>query len=219
MSVRGTYAKGRAKREQIVAAAYELVRTRGVRATTLREVAAASGTSSAGVLHHFASMDELFVEVLRLRDSRSTGWTDQGGDSGQASIERLITVMHHNSHEPGLVQLYTSLAADSVEPGHVAHAYFRDRYRRVRHQIGRAYDRSEAESSAATVGRGSSAVSSDSDDVGTDAQRIARLLAAAADGLQMQWLYESNFNLGTELAFLLELIAGGDHRTTERPQE
>lgn len=209
MSTRGTYAKGRAKRQQIVAAAYELVRAKGVRATTLRDVATASDTSSAGVLHHFASMDDLFVEVLRLRDDTNAATARRGRPTDETSIEGLIEVMHENSGEQGLVQLYTVLAADSVDPSHSAHTYFLDRYQRIRSQIARAYRRSEPAGSEDSTG--SRRREEPAPTTSNDAERIARLVAAAADGLQLQWLYQPDFDLGTELEYLIDRLGSSGH--------
>lgn len=60
-------ARGVATRDRIVAAAAELMYTRGVAATTLDDVRAASGTSKSQLYHHFADKDALVHAVIEVR--------------------------------------------------------------------------------------------------------------------------------------------------------
>ena len=65
MTARGPYAKGEAKRAEVVNVALELFSRKGYDRTSFREVARLAGLSQAGLLHHFRTKEELFVEVLR----------------------------------------------------------------------------------------------------------------------------------------------------------
>ena len=67
MPSRGPYAKGVAKREEILKAALEVIARHGYRNTSTRELAAAVGLSEAGLLHYFGSKEKLFEAVLRAR--------------------------------------------------------------------------------------------------------------------------------------------------------
>jgi AcrR family transcriptional regulator len=59
--------RGAATRRRIVAAAAELMYMKGVSATTLDEVRAASGTSKSQLYHHFADKEQLVRAVVLLR--------------------------------------------------------------------------------------------------------------------------------------------------------
>jgi AcrR family transcriptional regulator len=52
-------------REAILAAATDLIRQRGVAGTSISDVIAASGTSAGAIYHHFASKEQLVLEVGR----------------------------------------------------------------------------------------------------------------------------------------------------------
>jgi AcrR family transcriptional regulator len=112
------YAKGAAKRAEILEVALDLIARCGYRRSTLREIAAAVGLTNAGVLHYFGSREELFTEVLRLRDE-----ADRAVDGGDR-LQQFVDVIGHNADVPGLVHLYSSLAAEAVDPEHEAHRFF-----------------------------------------------------------------------------------------------
>ncbi|MDN4614105.1 TetR/AcrR family transcriptional regulator [Leifsonia sp. F6_8S_P_1B] len=63
-------ARGAATRERIVNAAAELMYTRGVGATTLDDVLAASGASKSQLYRHFATKDEIVRAVIELMGER-----------------------------------------------------------------------------------------------------------------------------------------------------
>jgi TetR/AcrR family transcriptional repressor of nem operon len=60
-------ARGAATRLRIVEAASQLMRGRGVGATRMEDVVAASGTSKSQLYHHFADKDALVQAVIMLR--------------------------------------------------------------------------------------------------------------------------------------------------------
>lgn len=63
-------ARGAKTRSRIVEAAAELMFTRGVGATTLEDVVAASGVSKSQLYHHFAGKDEVVRAVVALMGER-----------------------------------------------------------------------------------------------------------------------------------------------------
>src|SRR6187402_3711968 len=73
---RGSYAKGVAKREEILERALEVIAREGYRGASVKELADAVGLSQAGLLHYFDSKEELFTEILRKRDE--VDMTDYG---------------------------------------------------------------------------------------------------------------------------------------------
>src|ERR1700733_8951486 len=69
---RGGYAKGRERREAILAAADRLFAQQGFRGASLAAIASQVGLSEAGVLHHFPSKEHLLLELLQLRGERDS---------------------------------------------------------------------------------------------------------------------------------------------------
>src|SRR6478736_6791304 len=65
---RGSYAKGVAKREEILERALDVIAAEGYRGASVKVLADAVGLSQAGLLHYFDSKEELFTEILRKRD-------------------------------------------------------------------------------------------------------------------------------------------------------
>ncbi|MBT2474658.1 TetR/AcrR family transcriptional regulator [Microbacterium sp. ISL-103] len=170
MSVRGPYAKGLAKRHEILDAALELFAQKGYDRTSVREIARQAGLSQAGLLHHFSTKEDLFLEVLRRRDDRSS---DSAEPTHTHSVDRLIRAVDRNANEPGLVRLFVAMSAESAEDESEARAFFAARYEWLLEQI--------AEDVRAHQVAGDIAADLDADDA-------ASLLVAAADGLQIQWL-------------------------------
>ena len=71
MAIRGSYAKGIAKRAEILDVALEVFAVEGYRGTSLRKVASLCNLSLAGVMHYFDSKEDLLVQILRERDDRN----------------------------------------------------------------------------------------------------------------------------------------------------
>src|SRR4051812_6026330 len=126
-SSRGPYAKGVAKRAEILRAALEVIARHGYRKTSTRELAAAAGLSEAGMLHYFGSKEKLFEEVLRARDE-----ADRARVAREDPIDGLRTVVRHNATVPGLVQLYSTFSAEAGDPEHSSHEFFVERYAALR---------------------------------------------------------------------------------------
>lgn len=82
---RGSYAKGIAKREEILTRALDVIAREGYRGASVKAIAEAVGLSQAGLLHYFGSKEELFTAVLRKRDEndqRYFGTGRDGADTG-----------------------------------------------------------------------------------------------------------------------------------------
>lgn len=178
MVQRGSYAKGVAKREQILHEALAVIAREGYRGASVREIADAVGLSQAGLLHYFDSKEELFVEVLRVRDQvdvAALGEVPEDSRDLDATIAGYLRIIRRNTDVPGLVQLFAHMAADAGDPEHPAHAYFRTREAAFRAGFTAALTRAQA---AGTV----------SDRL--PPETIARTLQAVWDGAQMQWLLD-----------------------------
>ena len=177
-SQRGSYAKGKAKRQEIVDAALAVFARGGYHSGSLREVAKRVGLTTAGVMHHFASKEELFTEVLRQRDERVR---EAAGDVSETTLlEQTRKVVAYNQSTRGLTSLYTVISAEATDPEHPAHAYFVDRY-----AAGRALAE-ETIRDALAHGRINASI---------DVEVAARLIPAVMDGLQQQWLLDDSFDM------------------------
>jgi AcrR family transcriptional regulator len=185
---RGPYAKGVAKREEILRAALEVIARHGYRKTSTRELAAAVGLSEAGLLHYFGSKEQLFEAVLRARDE-----ADMSRFEGDDPIDNLSAIVRHNGTVPGLVQLYSTFSAEAGDPEHGSHEYFVERYDRLRSAL--------AESVRARQAAGGFSPEA-------EPETIATLLIALSDGLQIQSQYDLDADPGDLFDHLIALLAG-----------
>jgi AcrR family transcriptional regulator len=118
------------RREEILAAATELIAASGFNGVPLGAFAAACGMTKAGLLHHFPSKEHLLIAVLERRDELDVaaviGTSEPAPDAAaaRATIARLV---RRNLRQRSIVQLYTVLSAEALDPAHPAHDYFRRR--------------------------------------------------------------------------------------------
>ncbi|MET4156463.1 TetR/AcrR family transcriptional regulator [Agromyces sp. PvR057] len=192
MAPRGSYAKGIAKREEILTTALEVIARNGYRRTSVKELADAVGLSQAGLLHYFSSKEELFQEVLRKRDEVDTATFLLERDR---PIESFFDVVRHNTDVPGLVQLYAQLSTAAGDPDHPAREFFIERYEQFRALFGSML-REEQEAGRL--------------DAGLDVERTANLFLAAADGLQTQWMLDPSIDMAEHISYLWQLVARKD---------
>jgi AcrR family transcriptional regulator len=177
MATRGAYAKGVAKREEILTTALDVIARNGYRHASVRQLADAVGLSQAGLLHYFSSKEELFAEILRKRDE--VDFATYGAETGR-SAETFFAVIAHNAEVPGLVQLYAQMELEAVDPAHPAHGFFVRRADTLR-------------SVFAELIRDEQAAGRCAPDV--DPTIAAGLIMAAADGLQTQWLLDPSIDM------------------------
>src|SRR5215467_9210610 len=125
---RGSYAKGVAKREEILERALDVIAREGYRGASVKELADAVGLSQAGLLHYFDSKEELFTAILRKRDevdSAGFGLYAADGTIAHGDLQAgYLGVIRHNADVPGLVQLFARLSVDAADPDHPAHDFF-----------------------------------------------------------------------------------------------
>jgi len=184
MGRRGAYAKGVAKREEIRDAALAVIARNGYQRTSVRDIAEAVGLSQAGLLHYFSSKEALFAEVLRRRDEVDR---ERMPADPAARVEGLIDVMRHNADVPGLVQLYAQLSTEASHPEHAAHDFFTQRYAVLRRELGAAVQAAQERGELSTL---------------LDADSVATVLLASADGLQTQWMLEPRIDMAAHLEHL-----------------
>lgn len=187
------YAKGRAKRRQIVEAAFTLFGEVGYRGASLREVAARCGISHPGLLHHFPSKESLLEAVLEHRDAVDLERYPVRAGAGLDRLRSLVALVEHNSQVPGLVELFAGLSTEAASADHPAHDYFVRRYRDARDGLREAFEAVRSEGLLRP---------------GLDPRRLAVATIAQVDGLQVQWLLDrGSVDMAEELrAFLAQAL-------------
>ncbi|GAB6856092.1 TetR/AcrR family transcriptional regulator [Microbacterium xylanilyticum] len=189
---RGPYAKGTAKREEILSVALDVVAVKGCRKASNREIADRVGLTQAGLMHYFASREELYQEVLRARDLRD----HETYFAPDPTIEGFFAVIAHNAEVPGLVRLYVEFSAEASIPEHPAHAFFLERYAWLRDGLSGVIRRAQENG---VIGPA------------IDVSAAVDLLVAAADGLQLQWLNDHTIDMVARLRRLWEGIVAVSH--------
>lgn len=181
------------RREEILAAATELFSIEGFRGVSMSAIARACGMSLTGLVHYFPSKDLLLQATMDRRDEvdqariagpkRARGW---------AYLESLVELVRHNQDQKGIVRLFTTVAAEAVDPEHPANSWLRHHHRASVDRILTAL--------AEAIEDG--ALSPDA-----PAESIARSLIAAMDGLQVQWLSEPDYgDMAADFKMLLETV-------------
>lgn len=194
---RRSYAKGIARRRQIIQNAIAEFAQRGVDGTSLRTLSEAIGVSHATLQHYFASRDELLIEVYRAHEERAV--TAAGAAGG--AVEVIAASAERNRSIPGLVRLYATLSTDALQESHPASTEFvSTRFRELREDLA---DRIRS-------AQQSGAIAAD-----IDAVDAAALVIAASDGLQVQWLLAPDaVDVRRSLELLERLLPGSAGSTS-----
>lgn len=185
---RGPYAKTEQFRLEVLDVALRLVADHGYDAATLQLMADEVGRSKAGLLHHFGSRDDLLLAIIQHRDA-----VNRAKFPVEPALRASMKLVAHNATVPGLVALFTVMAAlaaaDSEPTGR--REYFSERYERTRRGFERQLEQAQREGSVRA-------------DVGAD--RLAALVVAAMDGLQVQWLLDPDIDMAGHLDTMVKLL-------------
>lgn len=194
MAQRGSYAKGVAKREEILHRALEVIAREGFRGASVREIADAVGLSQAGLLHYFDSKEQLFVEILRARDRIDSELLGLGDDdlTIRATVDGYLRIIRHNTEVPGLVQLFAWMSVAAADPDHPAHDYFLERSAVFRSTLVRALTRAQS------AGEITEAVPADT---------IARMLQSVWDGAQLQWILDPRTDIASDVSAFFDVLS------------
>jgi AcrR family transcriptional regulator len=118
------FAKGEDRRQRILTVAQRLMTRNGGRGTTLSQIAQEAGVTTAGLLHHFESKEQLLHAVLDARDADDLAHVDMTGDV----VEQLERVTERFERAPGLIGLFTVLLSENLDPDAPLHDRFLGRY-------------------------------------------------------------------------------------------
>jgi AcrR family transcriptional regulator len=163
-----------ARRAQLVDEATALIARNGYHRFSISALAAATGLTRAGVLHHVGSKEQLLLDVLAGRDERDDAamrrFRDR--DPRPGARELLDDVVRRNLAQPEIVRLYTVLAAEALDPSHPAHDYFARRLRSGMTDMGALLD-----------------------GFGRPAAQVAVEVYAFMDGIQLNWLRDPTLDM------------------------
>lgn len=169
---RGPYRKSAERRSQILDAAFQVFSRSGYSASSVNEIAAAVGVTQTAVLHHFSGGKiALLRAVLEQRD-RSAEIELEGLD-GRRFLGELLEISRQQVGQRGVVQLYSMLAAEAIDPAHPAHDYFAQRFMRIAAAVEAAFRAVNDEGGLRP---------------GTDPRRAALSTMASVEGAQLLWL-------------------------------
>ncbi|MGW3995167.1 TetR/AcrR family transcriptional regulator [Amycolatopsis sp. NPDC004772] len=169
----GGYLKGRIRREDIITAAAAAYGELGYHGSSLREIAKRVGISHAGLLYYFPTKEALLAAVLERRDADDSERERLTVPPGLEVLRHFVALAEHNVRHPGIVDLYSRLAAEAVAPDHPAHEYFVRHYRAARDGVHESFE--------ALAARGELRD-------GVEPGPAALTFIALMDGLQVQWL-------------------------------
>jgi AcrR family transcriptional regulator len=164
------------RRQEIVIAAHEVFGARGFHKASLGEIAERVGITHQGILHHFGSKEQLFVDVLTYREHLDVAdFENHEPPRGPDLLRHLVHTAVVNTGRIGLVQAYVVLSAESVTDGHPAQTSFRDRFTVLRGLITAAL---------------AASLTADRQPPPGEVERAASAIIAVMDGLQVQWLLD-----------------------------
>ena len=186
---------GTARREEILAAATQLFSVEGFRGLTMSAIARACGMSLSGLVHYFPTKDALLQATMDRRDEVDQARiapAGKGRPRGWDYLESLVELVRLNQGQQGIVRLFTTVAGEAVDPLHPANAWLKSHHR----------------SSALRI-RQALAEAAEDGTLAEDApiHSIARILIAAMDGLQLQWLSDPDYpDMAADFETLVETV-------------
>ncbi len=184
--LRGQYAKGEARREEILDRAVEAFGKFGYHATSMREIAKVCGLSQAGLLHYYPNKEAL---LLALVDRREQNQAHEITKDIALWVDGILKQEAANEKEKALTQLWANLVGEATDPAFPAHSYFVKRYSRTRKDM--------AQQIAGISGHQQP----------TEEDQVkAAILVALWDGLQTQWLLDPKFDMKRYFEYGLTML-------------
>ena len=191
---RGPYRTGVRRREQIIGAATAVFAEYGYAGGSVRTIADRIGVSPASLLQHFGSKEGLLMAVLEDWDRRTVEaqLTDV---TGLDYFRRLPEVMAANISNRGLLELFTTMAAEASSPTHPAHAFIQRRY--TNNLATLAAHLQEAIEAGEIAALTPAAIDQE-----------VRLVTAVLDGIGLQWLLDPSTDVtGTVETYINRTVA------------
>ncbi|MBT7819496.1 MAG: TetR/AcrR family transcriptional regulator [Chloroflexi bacterium] len=164
----------RDRKEEILIKATELFGTYGFRGTSLASIAQGVGLTEPGLLHYFSSKVDLLQRVLEYRDKKDVErLMGEFSPESQPLFNGFKRLIANNEKKPVMIRLFTVLVGESIRQDHPSHDYFKDRYTNTRKKIVENLS-----------------ILSEAGEIKQDVniEKVATLIIAILDGLQIQWL-------------------------------
>jgi AcrR family transcriptional regulator len=172
---RSNAGRSRAARQRVLESALNAFATNGYSGSSLAGIAAGAGLSTAGLLHHYGSKEDLLVAVLTERDRLDGERFHLRDLTGLEALDQLVQLVAWNASRPGLIQAFTVLMGESTADDHPARDWFHERYPRRRANL----------AAALQAGIDNGQIRAD-----IHAQAVAAQVLAMMDGLQVQWVLD-----------------------------
>lgn len=192
---RGPYRTGIRRREQIVTAAIAVFGEHGYAGGSIRTIADRVGVSHAALLQHFGSKEGLLTAVLQEWD-RQTVEASLADVDGLDYFYRLPEVMGAHLSNRGLLELFTTIAAEASSPAHPAHAFIQARYTTNLATLAAHLQQAVDAGDIAPLSS-------------TEIQIEVRLVTAVLDGIGLQWLLDPSTDVVTSIStYITRTITG-----------
>ena len=173
---RGPYRTGLRRREQIIDAATAVFAEYGYAGGSVRTIADRIGVSPASLLQHFGSKEGLLMAVLEDWD-RHTVEARLTDVTGLDYFRRLPEVMGAHLANRGLLELFSTIAAEASSPSHPAREFIQQRYAANIATLARQLQQAVDAGDVAPLSPGEIDIE-------------VRLVTAVLDGIGLQWLLD-----------------------------
>lgn len=185
--------QGEQTRAAALDAAVELFGENGYRGTSLNQIAQLAGVVQSALHHHFGSKERLLRAALDAHYPASAHRPDMAAvASGRTEfVDEVLNSARHNVNNRRLVRFFSVMMGESLTADHPAHAFFVERYDRVR----------EGFTEAIATAKGITDQ--------TERARISLLvstLLATSDGLQVQWVRDASVDLVGGIGVVAEMV-------------
>src|SRR6201989_2978085 len=105
--------KGQRRRQQILDAAIRLIARNGGRGTSLAQIASEAGVTQQGLLHYFASKEDLLHAALDVRDERDAVSREQPWN-GLEFLDAIAERVRGWRAEPEMIGMFTLLLVENL---------------------------------------------------------------------------------------------------------
>jgi AcrR family transcriptional regulator len=190
--LRGPYKRGIERRRQVVATATEVFGEYGFRGGTLQQVADRVGGTPAAVLKLFGTKEKLLIAVLEHWGVMTREIVAQGTVEN-AYLDGFNRLMSYHVEHKGLLQLYTTMAAEASSPQHPANEFMTHRYRTTLEDMRGRFR---------TSALGGHLKKMTEEDIAHEAE----CLLAVLDGLEIQFLLNPAFDLERSFASYVDKV-------------
>lgn len=142
------------------------------------------GVSPALLQYYFSTREDLLQEVI-------TEWDRDNAVRGEGltHFADWLRGIRHNMQSPGLIHLYMTAVTEATDQDHPNREFYAQRYEGLTPEI---VQEIRAQQDSGNV------------DPAVDPERIARILLATIEGLQIRWLHQPDFDMVAEFLFTLE---------------